>query len=121
MTSCIFCNIVRGEVPSMTVYEDKEHLAFLDIRPQSPGHTLVVPKKHARWVWDVPNAGAYFEVARTIARAMQKTFCEEVHARIMGEDVPHAHIWLYPAPGRATGDPRDFEANAKRIRDALGA
>jgi histidine triad (HIT) family protein len=120
MPDCPFCKIAHGELPSTTVYEDEEYLAFLDIRPQSPGHTLVIPRKHYRWVWDVPNAGAYFEVVRTIARAMQKAFCAEIHSRIMDE-VPHAHIWLYPAPGRATGDPRDFERNAKDIRDALGA
>lgn len=119
MVDCPFCRIARGEIPSTKVYEDDEHIAFLDIRPQSPGHTLVIPRRHVRWVWDVPDAGAYFEVVRTIARAMQKAFCEEVHSRIMGEEVPHAHIWLYPAPGRAVGDPRDFERNAKAIRDAL--
>jgi histidine triad (HIT) family protein len=119
MPGCVFCKIVDGEVPSTIVYEDEEHVAFLDIRPQSPGHTLVIPKSHVRWVWDVPDVGAYFEVTRTIARATQKAFCQEIHARILGEEVPHAHIWLYPAPGRATGDPRDFQSNAKRIRDAL--
>jgi histidine triad (HIT) family protein len=121
MVDCPFCKIVSGETPSTKVYEDEEHLAFLDIRPQSPGHTLVIPRKHQRSVWDVPNVGAYFEVVRAIASAMQKTFCEEIHSRIMGEEVPHAHIWLYPAPGNAKGDPRDFERNAKAIRDALGA
>ncbi|WP_407175035.1 HIT family protein [Bradyrhizobium sp. STM 3562] len=120
MTECVFCKIVRGEVPSTRVYEDEDYLAFLDIRPQSPGHTLVIPKRHVRWVWDVPNAGAYFEVVWKIARAMQKAFCPEIHASILGEEVPHAHIWLYPAPGEVVGDPKDFQSNAKRIRDALG-
>ncbi|WGR93953.1 HIT domain-containing protein [Bradyrhizobium sp. ISRA443] len=121
MTDCVFCQIVRCTIPSTTVYEDEEHLAFLDIRPRSPGHTLVIPKRHVRWVWDVPNGGAYFEVVQKIARAMQKAFCEEIHARILGEEVPHAHIWLYPAPGSATGNPNDFEVNAKKIRNALDA
>lgn len=44
---CIFCKIVRGEIPSKKIYEDKDVLAFLDINPANPGHTLVVPKKHA--------------------------------------------------------------------------
>lgn len=44
---CIFCKIVKGEVPSKKVYEDKDVIAFLDINPANPGHTLVVPKKHA--------------------------------------------------------------------------
>src|SRR3989338_11711540 len=44
---CIFCKLVRGEIPSKKVYEDKDTLAFLDINPANPGHTLVVPKKHS--------------------------------------------------------------------------
>ncbi|KKT79078.1 MAG: Histidine triad (HIT) protein, partial [Parcubacteria group bacterium GW2011_GWF2_44_8b] len=59
---CIFCKIVKGEIASCKVYEDENFLAFLDINPQSPGHTQVITKIHYRWVWDVPNAGEYFEV-----------------------------------------------------------
>ncbi|RJQ33654.1 HIT domain-containing protein [Candidatus Parcubacteria bacterium] len=121
MEDCIFCKIVAGEIPSHKVYEDDEFLAFLDIRPQAPGHTQVIPKKHYRWVWDVPNAGKYFEVAQKVARAMQNTFgpIDEVHSRIMGEEVPHAHIWIYPAPSKAHGDKNDLEGNAEKIREAL--
>lgn len=120
-SNCIFCKIVAGEIPSTKVYEDDDFLAFLDIHPQAPGHTQVIPKKHYRWVWDVPNAGAYFEVARKIARAMQNTFgpIDEVHSRIMGDEVHHAHIWLYPNPHKAHGDKMDFAANAEKIRAAL--
>lgn len=71
MIDCPFCKIVSGQTPSTIVYEDDEHLAFLDIRPQSPGHTLVIPRKHERWVWDVQNVGAYFGAVLTVARAMQ--------------------------------------------------
>ena len=119
--NCVFCKIVAGEIPSTKVYEDDDFLAFLDIHPQAPGHTQVIPKKHYRWVWDVPNAGAYFEVARKIARAMQHTFgpIDEVHSRIMGDEMHHAHIWLYPNPYKAAGDKMDFEANAEKIRAAL--
>ena len=49
-------------------------LAFLDIRPLNKGHTLIIPKKHYRWVWDVPNVGEFFEVARKIALAQKKAF-----------------------------------------------
>ncbi|MDP9249341.1 MAG: HIT domain-containing protein, partial [bacterium] len=51
---CIFCKIVKGEVPAIKVYEDENFLAFLDIRPMGPGHTQVIPKKHYRFVWDLP-------------------------------------------------------------------
>jgi histidine triad (HIT) family protein len=121
MESCIFCKIVRGEVPAEKVYENDEFLAFLDIRPLAPGHTLVIPKQHYRWVWDVPNIGAYFETVKKIARALQKAFgsVDEVHSKVIGEEVPHAHVWLYPAPDKVSGDKNDFKANAKKIRQAI--
>lgn len=119
--SCIFCKIVRKEIPAEIVFENDEFLAFLDIRPLALGHTLVIPKAHYRWVWDVPNIGAYFEVVRKIALALQKAFgsIEEIHARIVGEEVPHAHIWLYAAPGKTEGDKNDFVGNAEKIRAQL--
>lgn len=121
MNDCIFCKIVKKELPSHTIYEDDDFLAFLDIRPLSPGHTLVIPKKHYRWVWDVPNAGSYFEVARRIALAQQQAFgpIQEVHSRIVGEEVPHAHIWLYPDPQKALGDKNDLKGNADKLRSTL--
>ena len=120
MTDCIFCRIVRGEIPAEKVYEDADFLAFLDIRPLSPGHTLVIPKAHARWVWDVEPIGPYFERVQKIARAIQKAFgTEEVHSKIFGEEVPHAHIWVFPAPDKAVGDKNDFPGNAGKIRTAL--
>lgn len=117
---CIFCKIVKGEIPSTKVYEDDNFLAFLDIRPVSPGHTLVIPKKHYRWVWDVPDAGAYFETARKIALALQKAFGKDaVLSKIIGDEVHHAHIWVYPDPRYVTGDNNDFAGNAEKIRANL--
>lgn len=119
--SCIFCKIVRGEIPAHKVYENEKFLAFLDIRPLAPGHTLVIPKRHYRWVWNVPEVGEYFETVRTVACALQKVFSpvEEIHARVVGEEVEHAHIWLYPAPGKTVGDKNDFTNNAEKIRAEL--
>ena len=50
---CIFCKIIRGEIPCDRIYEDKDVLAFLDINPFVKGHLLVIPKKHSRWIWDI--------------------------------------------------------------------
>jgi histidine triad (HIT) family protein len=119
--NCIFCQIVQGKIPSFKVYEDEHFLAFLDINPKSPGHTQVVPKKHYRWVWDAPNVGAYFEVVKKIAQAQQKAFDQEsIWSRVTGEDVSHAHIWIFPDPRHTSGDAKDFELNAKKIRDFMG-
>jgi histidine triad (HIT) family protein len=120
MDNCIFCKIAKKEVPAEVVYENENFLAFLDIRPLSPGHTLVIPKEHYRFVWDVPNAGEYFEVARKIALAQKKAFnIESVISKIVGEEVPHAHIWLIPNQEQTKGDKMDFKGNAEKIRQNL--
>lgn len=119
---CVFCKIVHGKIPSEKVYEDEHFVAFLDINPRAPGHTLVIPKEHYRWVWDVPQYSAYCEVARTIARAQQKAFgLEAILMRVTGEEVPHAHIWVLPnndfVPDNI--DKKDLRGNAEKIRAAL--
>ena len=94
---CIFCKIIKGEIPSYKVYEDDNFLAFLDIIPRNPGHTLVIPKKHFKWVWEVPNIGEYYKVVGKIATAIQKAMeTEWVVSLVLGEEVPHAHVWLVP-------------------------
>lgn len=118
-TDCIFCKIIRGEIPAHKVYEDAEFLALLDIRPWAPGHTLIVPKTHHRWVWDVPNSEAYFSLAKKIALAQRKAFeTDFIISKIFGEEVPHAHIQVYPNEDTA-GDKNAFEENAGKIREAM--
>ncbi len=122
MDDCIFCQIAAHKIPSEVVYEDENFIAFLDINPRSPGHVQVIPKKHYRWVWQMPNVGEYFEIVKKIAVAQQKAFGQEaVWSRITGEDIPHAHIWIFPDPrdGKTAGDKKDFVGNAKKIRQAL--
>ena len=133
MENCIFCKIVTGEIPSHKVYEDADYLAFLDIHPQSPGHIQVIPKKHYRYVWDlpaevsqsesssgVPNFTDYYRVVQKLAKAIQKAFgTEMVFSRVMGDEVPHAHVWLFPNPHGAKGDPQDFSGNVAKIKTAL--
>jgi histidine triad (HIT) family protein len=94
---CIFCKIVKGEIPSYKVYEDADFLAFLDIRPLTKGNTLIIPKKHFRWTYDVPNFGAYFEVAKKVGLATQKAFdAKWLSFLTLGWEVPHAHIRVIP-------------------------
>ena len=97
MIDCIFCKIIKGEIPSYKVYEDKNFLAFLDINPRNKGHTLVIPKKHYRWVWDIPNIDKYYKVVGKIANAIRKSLKTEfIVSLVLGEEVPHAHVWLVP-------------------------
>lgn len=94
-------------------------LAFLDINPTSPGHVQIIPKKHYRWVWDVPNVGQYFEVVKKIALAEQKAFgVDMIISKIMGDEVPHAHIWVFPS-NKTLGDKKDFVGNAEKIKKFL--
>jgi histidine triad (HIT) family protein len=107
------------ELPAHIVYEDDDFMAFLDIHPQSPGHVQVIPKKHYRWVWDVPNTDTYFEIVTMIARAQRKAFDTEwVLSKIVGDEIAHAHIWVFPN-SNVTGNKSDFEVNKDKIIEAL--
>lgn len=131
MNECIFCKIVRGEIPSKNVFENEHFLAFMDINPEAPGHVQVIPKEHFRFAWDLPSPEAsakqglpdfcdYMVVVRKIARAIQHTFgTEYCFSKVMGDEVPHAHVWLFPHPGEAEGDPHDLEGNAQKIIEHL--
>lgn len=102
MENCIFCKIISGEIPSYKVYEDDYFLAILDINPRNPGHTLVIPKKHYRWVWDLPSEGEgslidYYRVVGKIAKAIRRALKTDfLISLILGEEVHHAHVWLVP-------------------------
>lgn len=111
---CIFCKIVKGEVPSNKVYEDKKFYAFLDNTPLTRGHTLVIPKDHYRWVWDAPNIGEYYKVVQKIVNAIRKSLkTEMVMSLVAGEMVPHAHVWLIPR-SEGDGHPRGW-LNPKNV------
>ncbi|HEY9583343.1 MAG TPA: HIT domain-containing protein [Candidatus Paceibacterota bacterium] len=115
MKNCIFCKIINREIPAYIVYEDADFLAFLDINPQSPGHTQVIPKKHVRWVWDYENVGEYFEIVKKISLAQRKAFNTDfILSKIVGDEVPHAHIWIFPNK-EVVGDKKDFERNREKI------
>lgn len=102
MDDCIFCKIAAGKLPSYKVYEDADFIGFLDINPLNPGNTLLIPKKHYRWVYDVPNFGEYFEAAKKIGLAVQHAVgARSINFLTVGEEVPHAHIRIIP---RFVGD-----------------
>lgn len=103
--SCVFCKIVRGELPSYKVYEDEKTLAFLDINPVNPGHTLVIPKaEETRNIFDVSpeDWAATTETARKIARAVEKAVGADGVNIMMnnrsfaGQVVDHPHIHVIP-------------------------
>jgi len=95
----IFELIARGEIPCHKVWEDDDHLAFLDINPRVEGHTLVIPKKPYDEVFAMPREDydALWAAARTVAHHLEKRLgCRRVVVVILGYEVPHVHIHLMP-------------------------
>lgn len=95
----IFTMIVRGEIPCYKVAEDDKHLAFLDINPVQPGHTLVIPKKEEDYLFGMDDAdySALHLFAKRVAEAMKATLpCARVSEAVIGMEVPHVHIHLIP-------------------------
>ena len=95
----IFTQIINGDIPAHKVYENDHTLAFLDIHPSRPGHTLVVPKKQVAYIWDM-EPGDYDELMRT-AQKVGKVMRRElgvpfVGIKVVGVDVPHTHVHLIP-------------------------
>jgi histidine triad (HIT) family protein len=100
----IFSRIVAGEIPCHRVFEDERHLAFLDLRPMVPGHTLVVPKREVDYLFDLPEAdhAALWTAARTVARHLKARLgCKRVCVAVLGFEVPHAHVHLLPTDSMA--------------------
>jgi len=94
---CIFCQIVERKIPARIVYEDENFMAFLDIRPLNPGHTLLIPKKHFRWVFEVPNFEEMWKVVKKITMAIISSLNPiSVSYATLGFEVEHAHIWIIP-------------------------
>jgi histidine triad (HIT) family protein len=99
MSDSIFTKIIKGEIPSHKIYEDDKTYAFLDIHPVQPGHALVIPKTEVEFVWDLEDDDyqAVMAAAKKIARQMREILgVKYVGERIVGVDVPHAHVQLIP-------------------------
>jgi histidine triad (HIT) family protein len=104
MEDCIFCKIVRGEIPCFKVYEDDRVLAFEDINPISEGHTLVIPKRHAQNLWEIHREDlaavqlASQKVAHAIREALEPTGIAalQLNGRGVNQVVMHYHLHLIP-------------------------
>ncbi len=99
---CIFCKIAVHEIPKNPediVIEDADFMAFPDIHPAAPGHTILIPKEHYRWFEEIPDDlyAKMFLAAKKITKDLkQKLDVDYVHLSIVGKDVPHVHIHLIP-------------------------
>ena len=121
--SSIFSKIIAGEIPSYKIYEDDKTYAFLDIRPETKGHTLVVPKVEVDKIYDLDdeNYMALMMAAKKVAKHMEEVLGARVIWKIVGTEIPHAHIHLEPLDetwfyGRAL---ELSEAEMKEVQEKL--
>ena len=95
----IFSKIINGEIPCHKILENEKYLAFLDVRPVNPGHTLVIPKKEVDYLFDADDSllSELIVFAKKVAKAIKKEVpCKKVGVMVAGLEVLHAHIHLIP-------------------------
>lgn len=122
----IFTKIIAGEIPCYKVFEDENHIAFLDINPVAPGHTLVVPKREEPYIFNLSEeeTDRLWRFARKVAKALGEAVpCKRVGVAVIGLEVPHAHIHLIPLNSEADMDFKNKKTlpaeEMERIRKAV--
>lgn len=92
----IFSKIIAGEIPCYKIYEDEKTLAFLDIHPETPGHTLVIPKVEVDKLYELEMEDylAVMKTVKILASRMEKVLGRRTLMKVIGTDVPHAHVHL---------------------------
>lgn len=131
----VFAKILRGEIPSVKVYEDDKTLAFMDVMPQAEGHTLVISKEQAENIFDLSAEGAAALVATTqkVARALKKglnvpgVMVAQLNGPSAGQSVFHVHFHVIPREhgmdlkihSRQMEKPEKLKAVAEKIKAAL--
>ncbi len=95
----IFTKIINGEIPSYKILEDKNHIAFLDVRPLKEGHVLCVPKKETDYIFDLADSelSELMLFSKKVAIALKKSIpCNRIGVAVIGLEVPHTHVHLVP-------------------------
>ena len=95
----IFTKIINGEIPCYKVAEDEQFFAFLDINPNTKGHTLCVPKQEVNKLFDLDQESynGLMRFSRKVAKALERTIpCERIGLTVIGLEVPHVHVHLIP-------------------------
>jgi len=138
MEDCIFCKIVKGDIPCHKIYEDQRVLAFADINPAAEGHTLIIPRAHAANLWEIPvdDLTAIHQASKKIAQAMKKALdplgvaCLQLNGKGANQVVMHYHLHLIPRVADTPelpmtcwelkpGDPEAIRQTAQKIQGAL--
>ena len=118
MNDCIFCKIIKGEIPSYTIYEDDKMKAFLDVNPVSNGHVLLIPKKHYKNFLDTPDEliKEMYHIIKTKIYPLLEEKLKITGLSIcqIGKDVNHYHIHLIP---QYENEEFEFKYNKESIKD----
>ena len=126
----IFTKIVNGEIPSYKILEDDNFIAFLDINPNTIGHTLCIPKKEIDNLFDLDDDlyTGLMNFSKKVATAMKKALdCQRIGVSVVGFEVPHAHVHLVPITKTSQlsfsyatpANPDDLKVLGERIREQL--
>lgn len=119
---CIFCKILKGDIPSYKVYEDDSFIGILDINPSAKGHVIIIPKNHAANIFELPEKDAkeIFVVAKKIAEAIKKAYQPDGinilqnNGEAAGQTVFHLHVHVIP---RYKDDTIKIEWEPKEMKD----
>lgn len=117
---CVFCKIIEGKIPSHTVYEDDEVVAFLDANPVSKGHTLVVPKKHVENIHEAAGMDYMWDALVKVSNALRETFdpgginIDQNNGEVAGQEVFHLHFHVTP---RYDGNELDISYNRSELEN----
>jgi len=130
MADCIFCKIIKKDIPAHIVWGNETSLAFLDVNPVNPGHLLIIPKQHVEGIFDLPDEQYknIFETAKALSTPLQNAMqAKKTGISVEGFGVPHAHVHLVPLhnpnelnPERATHmDEETLAPIAERIENEI--
>ena len=134
---CIFCKIINGDIPSYTIYQDKKTLAFLDINPNSVGHALVIPKKHAKTITEMQDeeVAAIFKTVKKLINGIQSALEPEGfnlvvnQGEVAGQVIQHFHCHVIPRNAEdgiklvlkgVSLSPEEFQELVKKISEQIG-
>lgn len=138
MEDCIFCKIVKGDIPCHKIYEDQKVLAFADINPVAEGHTLIIPRRHAADLWEIEedDLAAIHMASKKIVHAMKRALgpvgvaCLQLNGKGVNQVVMHYHLHLVPRVAKTPelpmsrwdlkpGDMAAIKQTAEKIRREL--
>ena len=127
MEDCLFCKIIKGEIPSYKIWEDRNFFAFLHINPINPAHTILVLRKHLGYIFDLeePLYSEIFKTAKELSEPLKRAVgAKRIALAIEGFLIPHVHIHLVPVnkvndldPNRAKkANPEELSNMAEKIK-----